>query len=70
MTPWVFAKASAFSLFSCVVLLYMIFSPLGLAGDRGGLFTTLTALLVVINVLVWVRALAVDRLRLQRQGVQ
>jgi SSS family solute:Na+ symporter len=70
MTPWVFAKASAFSLFSCVVLLYMIFSPLGLAGDRGGLFTTLTALLVVINVLVWVRALAGDRLRLQRQGVQ
>jgi len=70
MTPWVFAKASAFSLFSCVVLLYMIFSPLGLAGDRGALFTTLTALLVVINMLVWVRALAVDRLRLQRQGVQ
>jgi SSS family solute:Na+ symporter len=70
MTPWVFAKACAFSLFSCVVLLYMIFSPLGLAGDRGGLFTTLTALLVVINMLVWVRALAVDRLRLQRQGVQ
>jgi SSS family solute:Na+ symporter len=70
MTPWVFAKASAFSLFSCVVLLYMIFSPLGLAGDRGGLFTTLTVLLVVINMLVWVRALAVDRLRLQRQGVQ
>ena len=70
MTPWVFAKASAFSLFSCVVLLYMIFSPLGMAGDRGGLFTTLTVLLVVINMLVWVRALAVDRLRLQRQCVQ
>ena len=70
MTPWVFAKASAFSLFSCVVLLYMIFSPLGLAGDRGGLFTTLTALLVVINILVWVRTLVADRLHLQRQGVQ
>jgi SSS family solute:Na+ symporter len=70
MTPWVFAKACSFSLFSCVVLLYMIFSPLGLAGGSGGLFATLTALLVVINILVWVRALAVDRLRLQRQGVQ
>jgi SSS family solute:Na+ symporter len=70
MTPWVFAKACSFSLFSCVVLLYMIFSPLGLAGGSGGLFTTLTVLLVVINMLVWVRALAVDRLRLQRQGVQ
>jgi SSS family solute:Na+ symporter len=70
MTPWVFAKACSFSLFSCVVLLYMIFSPLGLAGGSGGLFATLTALLVVINMLVWVRALAVDRLRLQRQGVQ
>lgn len=70
MTPWVFAKACSFSLFSCVVLLYMIFSPLGLAGGSGGLFTTLTALLVVINILVWVRALAADRLRLQRQGVQ
>ena len=70
MTPWVFAKACSFSLFSCVVLLYMIFSPLGLAGGSGGLFTTLTALLVVINILVWVRALAAERLRLQRQGVQ
>lgn len=70
MTPWVFAKACSFSLFSCVVLLYMIFSPLGLAGGSGGLFATLTALLVVINILVWVRALAADRLRLQRQGVQ
>ena len=70
MTPWVFAKACSFSLFSCVVLLYMIFSPLGLAGGSGGLFTTLTALLVVLNILVWVRALAADRLRLQRQGVQ
>lgn len=70
MIPWVFAKACSFSLFSCVVLLYMIFSPLGLAGGSGGLFATLTALLVVINMLVWVRALAVDRLRLQRQGVQ
>lgn len=70
MTPWVFAKACSFSLFSCVVLLYLIFSPLGLAGGSGGLFATLTALLVVINVLVWVRALAADRLRLQRQGVQ
>ena len=70
MTPWVFAKACSFSLFSCVVLLYMIFSPLGLAGGSGGLFATLTALLVVINILVWVRALAADRLRIQRQGVQ
>ena len=70
MTPWVFAKACSFSLFSCVVLLYMIFSPLGLAGGSVGLFATLTALLVVINILVWVRALAADRLRLQRQGVQ
>ena len=70
MTPWVFAKACSFSLFSCVVLLYMIFSPLGLAGGSGGLFATLTALLGVINILVWVRALAADKLRLQRQGVQ
>ena len=70
MTPWVFAKACSFSLFSCVVLLYMIFSPLGLAGGSGGLFTTLTALLVVINILVWVRTLVADRPHLQRQGVQ
>ena len=70
MTPWVFAKACSFSLFSCVVLLYMIFSPLGLAGGSGGLFTMLTALLVVSNIFVWARALAADRLRLKRQGVQ
>lgn len=35
MTPWVYARPLAFSLFSCVVALYLLFSDIGLASGAG-----------------------------------
>ncbi|WP_258319766.1 solute:sodium symporter family transporter [Qipengyuania flava] len=55
MTPWRFARPVAFSLLSGVVLLYLVFSPLGLAAadGPGALFGVLAAGLAVLNALVW-----------------
>lgn len=56
MKPWRFARPVAFSLLSGVVLLYLVFSPLGLANAAGpgALFGVLVAGLAVLNALVWV----------------
>lgn len=57
MTPWRFARPTAFTLFSCVVALYLVFSPLGLAGSGGGtLIGVLAMALLVANIAVWALA--------------
>ena len=53
MTPWLYARPLAITLFSCVVGLYLLFSPIGLAGNMGALFYSLLALLLVANAAVW-----------------
>ncbi len=53
MTPWRYARPLAITLFSCVVGLYLLFSPIGLAGNMGALFYSLLALLLVANAAVW-----------------
>ncbi|WP_439105785.1 solute:sodium symporter family transporter [Congregibacter sp.] len=54
MTPWVYAVPCALTLLSCVVALYLLFSPLGLVGGFGpGFVAALTALLLA-NVVIWV----------------
>ena len=55
MTEWRFAKPLAITLASCVVALYLLFSPLGLAGEAGvsALLPWLMGLLLVANVAVW-----------------
>lgn len=55
MTPWRFARPVAFTLLSGVVLLYLVFSPLGLAGAQGpgALFMSLCAALALANIAVW-----------------
>ena len=35
MTPWRFAIPTAILLASCIVMTYLLFSPIGLAGDMG-----------------------------------
>lgn len=54
MTPWSLAIPCAFTLLSCVVALYLLFSPLGLAGGFGTGFSTSIGLLLACNIAVWV----------------
>ena len=60
MTPWHYAKTCAISLFSCVVFLYLLFSPVGIAGDSATLFISLSCLLVTLNVAAWYKAFKRD----------
>ncbi|MEC8167237.1 MAG: hypothetical protein VX041_05490, partial [Pseudomonadota bacterium] len=65
MTPWRFARACSFSLLSCVVFLYLLFSPVGLAGtageDGGSTFVAVVAILLALNSVVWWRSVAIAR---------
>ena len=58
MTPWRFARPTAFTLLSGVVTLYLVFSPIGLASTAGlsALFALLMGLLVAANLAAWVMA--------------
>ncbi len=58
MTPWRFARPLAITLFSCVVALYLLFSPIGLAGIMDSLFYALIGILLMANIGIWFRARA------------
>ena len=47
----------AFTLFSAVIFLYLLFSKIGLVGGISDLFWTLVVLLIGVNVLFWWRYL-------------
>ena len=54
MTPWPHAIACSFTLFSCVIALYALFSPMGLAGNSGGnALSWLLMALATANVGTW-----------------
>ncbi|MEM9530329.1 MAG: solute:sodium symporter family transporter [Pseudomonadota bacterium] len=53
MTPWRFAIPAAVSLFSMVVFLYLLFSPVGLVDGIGGTFWAICGALAAFNVLFW-----------------
>lgn len=53
MTPWKYGVPCASSLLSCVVALYLLFSPLGLVGGLSAAFYPLLGLLIVLNMGVW-----------------
>lgn len=56
MTPWRFARPVAFSLFSLVIALYLVFSPIGFAsGDIGVTFHVCLMGLLAANGVVWGR---------------
>lgn len=57
MTPWRLAAPCALTLFSCVVTLYVTFSPLGIAGEGSALTLPLLATVAALNVAVWWRGL-------------
>ena len=53
MEPWRFRIPCAATLLSCVVALYLLFSPLGLVGGLSEGFWPLILLLVVGNSVLW-----------------
>ena len=55
LTEWRFAKPLAITLFSCVIALYLLFSPLALASSGGfsAVFYSLLAVLVAANIAMW-----------------
>lgn len=55
LTPWRFAIPCAVTLISCVIALYLLFSPIGLVGGISVAFWPLIFLLLLINVLIWVK---------------
>jgi SSS family solute:Na+ symporter len=58
LTPWRFARPLAVTLFSCVVAIYLLFSPIGLASTDGmtSLFYGLLVALFAVNLVVWFAA--------------
>lgn len=57
MSPWALAVPCAVTLFSCVVALYLTFSPLGLVGGGSTLYGPILGLLLVMNAAIWWRGL-------------
>ena len=55
LTPWKYALPCAISLLSCVVGVYLLFSPIGLVDGIGPYFAPLVALLIVLNSVTWYR---------------
>lgn len=56
MQPWRFAVPCAVTLISCVIALYLLFSPLGLVNGVGSLFWICISTLLVLNIALWARA--------------
>ncbi len=53
LTPWRFAIPCAVTLLSCVVALYLLFSPIGLVDGVSAAFWPLLGLLALGNLIVW-----------------
>ncbi|WOJ95107.1 solute:sodium symporter family transporter [Congregibacter variabilis] len=53
MTPWAYAIPCASTLASCVIALYLLFSPWGLVGGFGITFNVVIIMLGLANVAVW-----------------
>jgi len=55
LTPWQYLVPCAITLLSCVVGLYLLFSPVGLVNGLSPWFWPLVTVLIVINVTCWLR---------------
>ena len=55
LTPWKYAPPCAVSLLSCVVGVYLLFSPIGLVDGMSAYFVPLVALLIILNSITWYR---------------
>ena len=55
LTPWKYALPCSVSLLSCVVGVYLLFSPIGLVDGMSAYFVPLVALLIILNSITWYR---------------
>lgn len=64
ITPWRYRVPTSITLSSCVVALYLLFSPLGLAAEEGPgtTYVVLTGLVVFGNAAIWLGFLRSQRL--------
>ena len=53
LKPWRFAVPCAAGLLSSIVVLYLLFSPIGLVNGLSGAFLPLLAVIILLNVCVW-----------------
>ncbi len=53
LVPWAYALPVSITLFSCIVALYVLFSPLGLVGGLGPLFWPALLLIAILNIGGW-----------------
>lgn len=52
LVPWKWAFPSAITLLSCIILLYVFFSPIGIVGGLSDMFWLVVFLIIVSNVLL------------------
>ena len=57
MSPWPLAPPCAVSLFSCVVALYITFSPLGFVGAGSAAYEPILVVVLALNAAIWWRSL-------------
>lgn len=74
LVPWKYAFPAAITLLSCIVLLYIFFSPIGIVGGLGSMFWIATFLVVVANWLLstfamrhWHKIYAADIAKIGRE---
>ena len=53
LTPWKYVIPLSVTLFSAIIFLYILFSPLGIVNGFSILFWPLVTLLILINVFIW-----------------
>ena len=53
LAPWRFLIPVSIHLFSAIIFLYLIFSPIGLVGGLSNMFWVLVALLLLVNISIW-----------------
>ena len=55
MTPWAYGLPVAITMVSCVIIIYLVFSPVGLVGGLGTLFWFILTAVVIANALLcWI----------------
>ena len=53
LVPWAYALPASITLFSCIAALYVLFSPIGLAGGFSALFWPTMIFTLLLNIVGW-----------------